>query len=73
MPGRSPPPAASWSSSPASERIQDQLRVTGVTDLIGSENIYTSDERIGATARRAYADAAAWIKQNQRAAGTDAR
>ena len=60
----------------ASERIQEQLRVTGVTDLIGPENIYTGDERVGATLKRAYADATAWIEQNQppgRRAGTDAR
>ncbi len=57
----------------ASERIQEQLRVTGVTDLIAPENIYTGDERVGATLKRAYADATAWIEQNQRATGTDAR
>ena len=56
----------------ASERVQEQLRVTGVTDLIAPENIYTGDERIGATLKRAYADATAWIEQNQRASGTDA-
>ncbi len=55
----------------ASERVQEQLRVTGVTDLIAPENIYTGDERIGATVKRAYADAAAWIEQNQRASGAD--
>ena len=57
----------------ASERIQEQLRVTGVTDLIGPENIYTGDERVGATLKRAYADATAWVEQNQPATGTDAR
>ena len=57
----------------ASERIQEQLRVTGVTDLIAPENIYTGDERVGATLKRAYADATAWIEQNQRDTGTDAR
>ena len=51
----------------ASERIQEQLRVTGVTDLITSENIYTGDERVGATLKRACADATAWVEQNQRA------
>ena len=55
----------------ASERIQDQLRVTGVTDLIGQDNIYPGDERVGATLKRAYADATAWIENNQHAAGTD--
>ncbi len=56
----------------ASERIQDQLRVTGVTDVIGPGNIYPGDERVGATIKRAYADANAWISQQRRAAGTDA-
>ena len=45
--------------------------MTGVTDLVAPENIYTGDERVGATLKRAYADATAWIEQNQRAAGTD--
>ena len=57
----------------ASERIQEQLRVTGVTELIGPENIYTGDERIGATVKRAYADGTAWIEQHQRGMQTDAR
>ena len=57
----------------ASERIQEQLRVTGVTDLITPENIYAGDERVGATLKRAYADATAWIEHNQHATGTDAR
>jgi CMP-2-keto-3-deoxyoctulosonic acid synthetase len=45
----------------ASERIQEQLRVTGVTDLITPENIYSGDERVAATLKRAYADAMTWI------------
>ena len=57
----------------ASERIQEQLRVTGVTDLIIPENIYTGDERVGAAVKRAYADATAWIEHNQHATGTDTR
>jgi SulP family sulfate permease len=52
----------------ASDRIQEQLHVTGVTRLIGPENIYPGDERVGATLKRAYADAAAWIERNSRAA-----
>jgi sulfate permease, SulP family len=52
----------------ASDRIQEQLRVTGVTDVIGTENIYPGDERVGATLKRAYRDAAAWI-DGQRVAG----
>ena len=45
----------------ANERILEQLDVTGVTDLIGAENIYPGDERVGATIKRAYADAVAWV------------
>ena len=47
----------------AGDRIQEQLRVTGVTDVIGPENIYPGDERVGATLKRAYEDATAWIEQ----------
>ena len=57
----------------ASERIQEQLRVTGVTDLISPENIYSGDERVAATLKRAYADAMTWIERNQPAGGTDQR
>ena len=57
----------------ASERIQEQLRVTGVTDLITPQNIYSGDERVAATLKRAYADAMTWIEQNQLAGGTDQR
>jgi SulP family sulfate permease len=55
----------------ASERVQEQLRVTGVTDLITPENVYTGDERVGATFKRAYADAERWIEENQLADATD--
>jgi len=54
----------------ANDRIQEQLRVTGVTDVIAAENIYTGDERVGATLKRAYADAVTWIEHNQLAEGT---
>ncbi len=56
----------------ASAQIQDQLRAAGVTDLIGAEDIYTGNERVGATLKRAYADATAWIEANQRRTGTEA-
>jgi SulP family sulfate permease len=57
----------------AGERIQEQLRVTGVTDLINPENIYSGDERVAATLKRAYADAMTWIERNHLADGTDQR
>jgi sulfate permease, SulP family len=57
----------------ASDRIQEQLRVTVVTALIGPGNIYPGDERVGATLKRAYADAQAWIAQNQHTGETGQR
>jgi sulfate permease, SulP family len=53
----------------ASERIREQLRVTGVIDVIGPENIYGGDERVGAALKRAYADATAWVADSQPAGG----
>ncbi len=43
------------------ERIDDQLAVTGISDLLGPENVYRGDHRVGATVRRAYDDAMAWV------------
>jgi SulP family sulfate permease len=45
----------------ANERIQEQLVVTGITDVIGPGGVYPGDERVGATVRRAYDDAIAWV------------
>ena len=56
----------------ANQRIQEQLAVTGITDLIGAENLYTGDERVGATVKRAHADAMAWIETNRRVGRSDA-
>ena len=49
----------------ADEHIIDQLAVTGITDLIGTDNIYPGDERVGATIKRACADATAWIEDRR--------
>lgn len=49
----------------ANERIVEQLGITGVTAVIGPENVYPTDERVGATLRRAHADAVAWIEANR--------
>lgn len=46
----------------ANERIIEQLGTTGITDVIGDENVYPSDERVGATLLRAHADATAWVE-----------
>ncbi len=43
------------------ERIDEQLAVTGITAVIGAENVYAGDHRVGAAIRRAYDDAVAWV------------
>jgi SulP family sulfate permease len=45
----------------ASDRVIEQLAVTGVTGLIGEDNIYPADEWLGATLTRAHADAREWV------------
>ena len=50
----------------ANEQILAQLTTTGITDLIGEDNIYRGDERVGATLRRAHDDAEAWVAEHGR-------
>ena len=45
----------------ANENMHEQLKVAGVTDVVGDANIYTSDEWVGKTVKRAYDDAVASI------------
>jgi len=33
--------------------------------VIGETNVYPGDERVGATVKRAYADAVAWVDANR--------
>jgi SulP family sulfate permease len=47
------------------ERVIRQLRVTGVTDVIGAENVYEGTVFVGEAVRRAYADARAWIAERE--------
>jgi len=47
-----------------SERVRAQLVVTGVAATIGSENLYESDEWMGATLRRAHDDAETWVLEH---------
>ncbi|MBK9179456.1 MAG: SulP family inorganic anion transporter [Acidimicrobiales bacterium] len=49
----------------ANERIIEQLTVTGITEVIGAENVYPGDERVGATVGRAYADALSWVEAHR--------
>jgi SulP family sulfate permease len=44
------------------ERIDEQLALTGIADVIGPENILRGTERLGATVRRAYEGAMAWVE-----------
>jgi SulP family sulfate permease len=53
----------------ADERIREQLAVTGITEVVGVENIYDRDERVGASVKRAYGDALTWIETNRRGGG----
>ena len=46
-----------------SDRILEQLVVTGITATVGASNIYAGDERVGATVRRAYEDAVRWVSE----------
>ena len=48
------------------ERVGDQLTATGITRVIGLENIYAGDERVGAATARAHADAVAWVRAHHR-------
>lgn len=45
----------------ANDRIIEQLAVTGITAVIGTESVYPTDERVGATLERASVDAQAWV------------
>ena len=47
------------------ERIDEQLGVTGITGVIGAENVYAGDHRVGAAMRRAHDDALAWVASNR--------
>lgn len=55
----------------ANERILEQLAVTGITDVIGAANIYPGDERVGASVKRANADALAWVMTHRHPDGKD--
>jgi SulP family sulfate permease len=46
----------------ADRRVIEQLRVTGVTAVVGEENIYPTDAWLGTTVARAYRDAVEWVE-----------
>lgn len=45
----------------AAPRVIEQLTITGVTGLIGDENVYPADEWLGGTLARAHEDASNWV------------
>jgi SulP family sulfate permease len=45
--------------------IDDQLAVTGITDVIGEDGVYRGDERVGAATALAERDAVAWIERRR--------
>jgi len=45
----------------AGEKARRQLDATGLTSVVGADNIYAHEERIGAAVRRAYGDSVAWV------------
>jgi SulP family sulfate permease len=45
------------------DHVLNQLTVAGVTEALGDENLYRSDEWLGRTMRRAHDDATEWIVQ----------
>jgi SulP family sulfate permease len=47
------------------DQLNKQLAVTGVTAVVGVRNIYASDERVGATVRRAHEEAVVWVAENR--------
>jgi SulP family sulfate permease len=52
-------------------RVIRQLRVTGVTDVIGADNVYRGTTFLGETVRRAHTDAVAWVAARHTAAPGD--
>jgi len=57
----------------ADENMHEQLQVAGVADLVGEQNVFTSDEWVGQTLRTAYDQAVGWVDEhpNDEAAPAD--
>jgi SulP family sulfate permease len=53
------------------EPIREQLEVARITEVVRPEDIYGTDERVGATLRRAYREALTWIEANRDATNPD--
>ncbi|MCL1692236.1 MAG: SulP family inorganic anion transporter [Actinomycetia bacterium] len=49
----------------ADENIHEQLAVARVTAVVGSQNVYTSDEWVGRTLKQAYSDGTGWVETHR--------
>ena len=49
----------------ANDRVLQQLLATRVLDVVNRDDVYTGDEWVGRTVRRAYEDAVDWIEANR--------
>ncbi len=49
----------------ASQNLHEQLAATRVTSVVGTQNIYTSDEWVGRTVKQAHRDALEWIEEHR--------
>jgi len=49
----------------ANERIIEQMTVNGIVEVIGAENVYPGNERVGAATQRACADAQGWVDSRE--------
>ena len=49
----------------ADERIIEQMTVNGIVEVIGAENVYPGNERVGAATQRACVDAQGWVDSRE--------
>ena len=54
-----------------SDRIREQLELAGVAGVVGHENLYIGDERVGAAVKRANRDALDWIAARRTDGGAE--
>jgi sulfate permease, SulP family len=52
----------------ASARVRSQLKVTGMRNRLGADDVYPARRRLGAAVRDAYEDAETWIASDARGA-----
>lgn len=55
----------------AGAKARRQLDATGITEVLGADNVYAHEERIGAAVRRAYDDSVAWVAARHRGGDED--